>query len=51
MWMCTCDMKKLALFVLLVLNTFALARRKRNDPEFWYNDCGKLILQLFNNIV
>ncbi|XP_048775360.2 ganglioside GM2 activator-like isoform X1 [Ostrea edulis] len=52
MWMCTCDMKKLALFVLLVLNTFALARRKRNDPEFWYNDCGAENRSvIFNNLL
>lgn len=46
MWGCACDMRKLALCVLLVLNTFVLARRKRNEPEFWYNDCGKYILLL-----
>ena len=42
---CACDMKKLILCVILVFNTFVLARKKRNDPEFWYNDCGKCVAQ------
>lgn len=47
MWGCVCDMRKFVFCVLLVLNIFVFVRRKRNELEFWYNDCGKYIFFLY----